>query len=144
METLGQRIRTAREQAGYSREDLMVELRAYPTLEKVSTNTIQAWENGETAKVSLQAIVAISRLTNTPISYFIDVLDVPEAPPGAPERGGTVRAPKPAPARRRYTRRPLVTTTNRLGNRCRRFIPTNLVEANPHVEKYAFQIVKDF
>lgn len=104
MLTVGQRIEQARKEAGLSRAALARQLNRWPGLETIVDETIKNWEQGGSNGNStprLDGVYAISRELGLELSYFTDGIVVPEAPPGAPSRGGTTRAPRPAPSRKR-------------------------------------------
>lgn len=69
--TLGQKIKKARQQAGYSQRQLGSAL-------KISDKAISSYEV-DRAEPSLENLKAISKLTRTPFQYFIGEVDQEEA-----------------------------------------------------------------
>lgn len=64
MPTIGEQIKTARQEAGFkNRERLAVEL-------DVSMATIARWESGKTSP-SVRSLIAIATVTGKPLSYFV-------------------------------------------------------------------------
>lgn len=67
---LGEKIKKARDEAGMTQDDLAYTLRAYPTLERVTSSLISGWENGEVKRVSFPAVDAIAHATGKPLEFF--------------------------------------------------------------------------
>lgn len=68
---LGEKIRTARESAGMTQDDLAFQIRSdHPTLRRVTSSLLSGWENGEVQRVSFAAVDAIARATGKPLSFF--------------------------------------------------------------------------
>lgn len=65
-DALSQKIRTAREEAGLTREQLLRKLNLAITL-----RTLARWESGETTRISVESLSEIARATGQPLSYFL-------------------------------------------------------------------------
>lgn len=64
-DTLSTRIRTARHQAGLTREQMA------PML-GVTLRTLARWESGETQRVTVRSVARIAQVTGKNLSWFTD------------------------------------------------------------------------
>jgi transcriptional regulator with XRE-family HTH domain len=64
LELIGRKIKTARQEVGYSQKELAQVL-------KLSDKAVSAYEVGR-AQPTLQTLVQLSQATHKPISYFLD------------------------------------------------------------------------
>lgn len=62
--SLGNRIRTARDAAGLTREEVAARI-------GVNWRTLARYESGETKRISYETLVEIAVATGKPISYFL-------------------------------------------------------------------------
>lgn len=67
LESIGRKIKTARQEAGYSQRELAQVL-------KLSDKAVSSYEVGR-AQPTLQTLVQLSQATHKPISYFLDDLE---------------------------------------------------------------------
>ena len=63
-DSLSDRIRQARDDAGLTREQM------FPMV-GVSLRTLSRWESGETTRISLDNVARIAEVTGKPMSYFL-------------------------------------------------------------------------
>ena len=61
---LADRIRSARDDAGMTRENMAPQL-------GVAVRTLSRWESGETQGIRVEMVAAIARLTGKPMAFFV-------------------------------------------------------------------------